>query len=106
MDVLVAKPLDDLRAGSVTVAENAGELGPFAEFNDKVIRKTRGRPRKVTPVKRHGYPGELPVPGWRVLASGYLGCTAEAAFAVPCLEPIEYIAACQPASFSQPQQSQ
>src|SRR6185503_10199113 len=67
---------DDLRAGSVTRAENAGDTALGTQCFDQPLREARHDAREVAPVQCDRDAGDFPMSGLRILASGLLGGAA------------------------------
>ncbi len=71
-DVLLAELLDDVGAGGMLVAQNAGELRLRDQRVGEVLRKGRNRVWEIAPFERDRQAGKLPMAGLRVLALGDL----------------------------------
>ena len=74
--MLVAQPLDDLRARGVTVAEHSRQPAALDQLVEQRFRKCVLRAAEVAPVVEDGHAGHLPVPARRVLARAELGSVA------------------------------
>ncbi|MCY1242890.1 hypothetical protein D9M72_558830 [compost metagenome] len=67
--VLLAVAGDDVGAGSMAIAEDAGNVAFAADGFDELGRKGIAFSRKVTPIEHDRRAADFPVPGGRVLAA-------------------------------------
>src|SRR5215204_3885765 len=76
LQVLLAEFSDNVRAGGVTIAEDAGQGGLFQECVSELLRKAGLRLREVAPVEPNRNAGDFPMTGWRILSPGLLARAA------------------------------
>ena len=72
-DALLAEFGDDIGPRSMAVAQNAGNAAVVDDLLDQRRGEGGNCPGKITPIEGHRHAGDLPVPRWRVLASGDFG---------------------------------
>ena len=76
LQVLLAEFSDNVRAGGVTIAEDAGQGGLFQECVSELLRKAGLRLREVAPVEPNRNAGDFPMTGGRILSPGSLARAA------------------------------
>jgi hypothetical protein len=72
LQMLLAELRDDVRAGGVTIAEDAGHGGLFQKSVSELPRKARLRLREITPVETNRHAGDFRMTGGRILSPGPL----------------------------------